>query len=211
MKEVQAVLLDLDGTLIDSREFIYRAFEHTLSFHGFSVLDRVKMAPYIGRPILGIYQEIAPGCDVETLFDTHAGFQQQNMHLLKPFPDTAEVLGKLRQLGIKLGVVTSRLKNTSEVLTAVGLSGVFDVTITGNDITHQKPHPESITKALDVLGVTPTKAWVVGDADVDILAGKNAGVLKTVGVTYGFGGENIRDAKPDYVIDDIKELLDLMI
>lgn len=211
MKEVpKAVLLDLDGTLIDTAEFVHQAFEYTLAAHKFPVPDRSIMASYIGQPILAIYRGIAPGCDVEALFTTHADFQQQHLHLVKPFPATSEVLTELRRLGIKLGVVTSRLKNTLPVPEVAGLTGAVDTVVSGEHITNQKPHPESIIKALHSLKVVPSQAWMVGDATVDIEAGKRAEVAKTVGVTYGFGGEAIKNSGADYVIDDIKELLNLI-
>ncbi len=72
-----------------------------------------------------------------------------------------------------------------------------------------KPHKDHPLKALEILEVDRKDAILVGDTDKDILAGKNAGI-KTVGVTYGWIGEEIKKSQPDFVIDDIEELLDIL-
>lgn len=207
---MKAVLFDLDGTLIDTTEFIFQAYEHSLSTHGFEVIKREKLSPHIGRGLHVIYSEIAPGGDVEALIKTHINFQDERMHLVKSFPDIAEVLKKIKALGIKIGIVTSRLKNTPGALERGGLDAkLFDVIITADDVKNLKPNPEGVLKALNKLKVKASEAILVGDAQVDIQMGKNAKV-KTVGVTFGFGGKGIKKSKPDFVIDNIEELLSIL-
>jgi len=78
----------------------------------------------------------------------------------------------------------------------------------GNSTSRKKPHPEQLTHALSTLGVAPSKALMVGDDRPDIEAGKSAGV-HTCGVTYGLGNqENLINAKPDLIIEDLLELKD---
>lgn len=203
---MKAVLFDLDGTIIDTTEFIFQAYEHTLKTHGFKVTKREILSPHIGRGLAIIYNEIAPGGDTEVLIETHKTFQAKNLHLVNNFQNTAEILKILKRKKIKIGIVTSRLKNTKATLAAAGLKvNLFDVIITADEVKNTKPHPEGVLLALKKLKIKPSNAILVGDAIHDIEMGKNAGV-KTVGVTYGFGGEGVRDAKPDFIIDDLREL-----
>lgn len=203
--KVKAVLFDLDGTLLDTTEFIFQAYEHTLSLHGIKNVARKELTGHIGKGLKVIYSKIAPTFDTPTLMEAHDKFQSRNFHLVKSFPNVLEVINKLKKK-YNLGIVTSRRHSTRTTLKTGGLDPkIFDVIVTADDIENLKPHPEGVILALRELKVKPEEAILIGDATVDIEMGKNAGV-KTVGVTYGFGGKDIAKAKPDYLIDDIGEL-----
>lgn len=204
--KIKAVLFDLDGTLLDTKEFVYQAYEHTLSSHGFEIYKREELAQLIGGDIFKIYTEIAPAGNPQVLATTHFNFQAKRMDLIKSYPYIFEVVNKIKKLGIKVGVVTSRRTNTKQTLEAGNLGGLFDVIITADQVSHHKPNPEGLHLALKKLKVKYSETLFVGDAAVDVEMGKKAKV-KTVGVTWGFGGKNIKKSKPDYIIDDIKELL----
>lgn len=209
--KIKAILFDLDGTLVDTSEFIYQAYEYTLSFHKFKVIKREHLAPHIGRGLSVIYREIAPGGDIEALMKTHNNFQSKNFHLVKSFPDILKVIEKLRKKGLRTGIVTSRHKNTPKTLQAAGIrKELFDVIIAAENVTNLKPHPEGVLLALNKLNLKPEDVILVGDAKVDIEMGQNAKV-KTVGVTYGFGGKEIAKSNPDFVIDRLEELLGIII
>ncbi len=208
---VKAILFDLDGTLVDTSEFIYQAYEHTLSLHKHKVVQRKTLAPHIGRGLSAIYKDLAPMGNNKNLIETHNSFQEDHFYLVKSFSNVLKVINELRKKGFKIGIVTSRYKNTPKTLDAAGINtNLFDVIITGDIVTKPKPDPEGIILALDKLKIKPEEAIFVGDAIVDIQMGKNAKV-KTVGVTYGFGGKAIAESKPDYMIDEITDLLGLEI
>ncbi len=80
----------------------------------------------------------------------------------------------------------------------------------GGDVERHKPHPEPVLKALRALGVEAAAAVMVGDAPVDIEAGRSAGTA-TIGVTYGFHGELIRNSRPDAVVTTPGELRALLL
>lgn len=207
--KLKAILFDVDGTLLDTREFIFQASEHTLTKHGFKIPKREMMATFVGGSLKRFYEKVAPRGEFKLLRKTQGEFQLNNVHLVSLFPEVAETLKKLKRWGFKLGAITSRHKETLiEILEYSGIIKFFDVVISADDVKYTKPHPEPILKALKKLKVKPEDALVVGDAVYDIEAGKKAGV-KTVAVTYGFGGKKVAEAKPDFVIDDINKLLSL--
>ena len=194
---------DVDGTLLDTSEFIHRAFEYTLRAEGFPPHDRDEIAHLMGRSLLDCYAHLAPAADGARLCDIHRTFQTKNLGLAHCFPETVATLLRLRDAGVRMAAITTRSKRTSlDTLRLNGIDGFFGVILSGEDVLHLKPHPEPLLKALAVLGVAPSEAVMVGDTASDIEAGRNAGTA-TIGVTCGFHGEGIREARPDFVVGDI--------
>ncbi len=88
----------------------------------------------------------------------------------------------------------------------LGIELCFDVILGGDSVPQKKPDPGPLNQVLSTFGISPAKAVIVGDGGIDIEAGKGAGVC-TCGVTYGLGNrEELVAAKPDFLIDDLREL-----
>ena len=207
---IRAVLFDIDGTLLDTFDYIYGAFEHTFDAHGIARLSRKEISQLMGRTLEDVYATMAPGCDAIALAETHRKYQEQNVTLAKLFPNTVMVLEALKQRGFKLATITTRSNRTSLLsLEQNGIAELFRCRGVVEDVVRHKPDPEPLLKALNVLGVDTASAMMVGDTSADVMAGKNAGT-KTVAALYGFGGERLRDLQPDYAIDDLKELLTII-
>jgi len=130
--------------------------------------------------------------------------------MAKPFPNVKKVLKKLRKEKYKIAGVSNRSRlSLIESLKHQKMYEYFDVIVTAEDVENPKPHKDHPLKALEILNIDRKSAIIVGDTDKDILAGKAAGI-KTVGVTYGWIGKEIKKAKPDFVIDRIEELLEII-
>lgn len=209
LKTLEAILFDVDGTLLDTREFMYQAFEHTFRAHNLPVATRDHLAALVGSSLESIYERITPTIDCHILCDTHRTFQETHLHLSVLFPQVAATLAALQQQGLRLAVVTTRSKRTSvRTLENAGIAAFFEVIVSGEDVTRLKPDPEPLLYALGKLGIAPDRAAMVGDTAADVQAGKSAGTY-TIAVTYRFAGQTIRESKPDYVIDDFSILLTL--
>jgi len=212
MKKAKAVLFDVDGTLLDTRELIYQAFRHTLKNHGLPVrsLDEITVIMSTGKSLEESYRFFSPTYDMDKLCETHRTFQTEHLYLSVPFPNTHKTLKKLKDAGIKTAAITTRSTRTSiQTLATSGIADCFDVILSREDVEMPKPHPEALLKALKLLEIQPEKAVMVGDTEADILAGKSAGT-KTVGVSYGFHGLKIAEVNPDFIIDDIIDLLPIV-
>jgi HAD superfamily hydrolase (TIGR01549 family) len=204
---VRAVLFDVDGTLLDTTEFIYGGFEHTLATHGHPAAERTAYARVMGKPLDVCYTELAPGCDPVLLCETHRTWQASNLHLSVPFRETVEVLRTLSDAGLRLAAITSRSRRTSvHTIEQAGLAGYLDLILSAEDVSAIKPDPAPILLALEHLSIPPAAALMVGDTDADILAGRAAGV-RTIGVTYGFHGSDILAYAPDLTIDTLDQLI----
>lgn len=206
----KAILFDIDGTLIDAWEFVHGAIIHTIKVHGHKMPSKRVIKGAMGHPLLRFYETVFPGLDPKLFAKTHHDFQQGKFDLGKPFPKARETLKKLKSQGFLIGVVSNRTKNSLHTtLKKARLFEFIDVVVSAEDVTHPKPHKEHALKTLELLKIDPKDAILVGDTDMDMLAGKNAKV-QTVGVTYGFFGKSIKDHNPDFVIDKIEELLKVL-
>lgn len=203
---IRAVLFDIDGTLLDTRQFIFKAYEYSLLTNYQKKISWNDLAPLFGQSLVYTYSQLLPSGEIEILCQSHHRFQLENLHLAAPYPNVVKTLQKLKENGFRIGTISNRASNTTiKTLQLTNLDQYIDVVISADDVKKQKPNKEGIVKALKVLKVKPAQAIFVGDTEVDILTGNNTKV-RTVGVTYGFLGEAIAKYNPDYLINEIGEL-----
>ena len=209
--KTKAVLFDLDGTLFDTEQYVVQAYENSLRSVGAPVEARMKMMQELfGKTLEDCYKALAPEYDGAQLCEMHHRFQMENMHLVVPFATVEETLIGLKKRGIRMATVTNRTKRTAEaVLVMSQLDHYFEFLIAIEDVTHAKPHPEPIFTALNQLMVNPDEAWMVGDTEFDIFAGKAARV-GTIGVTTGMDITALRKSEPDHVIDQMNQILSIV-
>ncbi len=206
-KKFDAILFDLDGTLLDSRELIFQSFFNTLLKYDISLSREEIFLRIQGLRLSECYQLLASQYDAEELSRSHREIENQFLHLSKPFGNVKETLTALSQSILKKAVITNR--GGPSVIKTLELADIlhhFQAIITIDDVANGKPHPEPIWKALSMLNVSAARTVMVGDTDVDIIVGKEAGVI-TIGVTYGLHGKDIEKNNPDFLVHDIREIL----
>jgi pyrophosphatase PpaX len=202
---ITTVLLDIDGTVLDTREFILAAFEHAFAHHELACPPRAELSMRVGEPLDAIYRAYC-GELAAAFVESHRSFQKENLHLAAPFPGTIETLRWLREQGLVLAAVTSRSRRTSvESLEVAGVSEFFGAVVSAEDTLALKPDPAPLARALEMLGRTPEGAAMAGDTAADVVAGKALG-MHTVAATYGFHGREVLLSRPDAVIEAIEEL-----
>jgi pyrophosphatase PpaX len=211
MAEIKALLLDIDGTVLDTSEFIFQATEYALAQNGYPQVSRQKIAHSVGKTFEEYYQSML-GTDIvnaEALQASHRIFQLEHLDLSAPYPGSVDTLTELEKRGYKLAAITNRFRlSLMPTLDQAGMTHIFHEIIAPDDAPALKPDPTPLFIALERFGLVPEEAAMVGDTDIDMEAGKRANVAKTVRATYGFhfGKE---DVKADINIDDISELLRL--
>lgn len=207
----KAVFFDLDGTLFDTEEYVVKAYENSLRTVGAPVEERMKMMTTLfGMTLEDCYKALAPEYDGARLCEMHHAFQMENMHLVVPFKTVEHTLKTLKKRGIKMATVTNRTRRTAEaVLVMSQLDIYFDFLLAIEDVARPKPHPDPVFKALRMMNINPEDAWMVGDTEFDIKAGKAARV-GTIGVTTGMDIHALQESKPDHVIDHMEELLSIV-
>ena len=182
-----------------------------MQHHNLPVKSRAQVTEHITKPLHGIYDALYPDHNILHLLDTHRDFQLENLHLTQRFEKTLHTLEELKKAGKKLVVISTRGRNSIiTALTATDIVHFFDAIISTDDVTAVKPDPEPVLKALQVIGCSASEAIMIGDTDVDIISGKGAGT-RTIGVTYGFHGSDVIRHQPDYVVDEISEILPIIL
>ncbi|MFC5700665.1 pyrophosphatase PpaX [Cohnella faecalis] len=208
-KKITTVLFDLDGTIIDTNELIIQSFLHALKGIVPPDFDREHIIPSMGMPLSVQLQLFSGRDDVEELTRLYREYNHgRHDEMVTLFKGVAEVVPQLHQAGIKLGVVTTKMRQTSE--RALKLFGIYEymgTIVALDDVEHPKPHPEPVLKAIEALGALPEETIMVGDSPVDIESARRAGAV-AVGVAWSLKGEaKLRESGADHVVLDMDELV----
>ncbi|MEW6001955.1 MAG: HAD-IA family hydrolase [Nitrospirota bacterium] len=211
-RSIKLIIFDLDGTLIDSRIDITRALNYSLEPYGFGSFKVENVTKMVGEGITRLVEKI--------LGETHGNIKDDVLnrfldyyseHLTDYttlFPGVRETLAILNEQ--KKAVISNKREHLSKkVLEQLGIGQYFDVVLGSDSVEERKPSPAPVRKVLEISGTIPEEAVMVGDSDLDIEAGKRAGV-RTVGVAYGYRPiEALKDA--DYMIyRDLRELIPIV-
>lgn len=186
--ELQAVLFDADGTLIDTYEIILCSMRHTVcEVLGKPATDEQLMAG-VGTPLYDQMLGFAEG-DVALAERITQAYREHNDAVhdasISAFPDARQSLERLQAAGLPLGVVTSKRHAMAERgLRMSGIDAFFSVLIGSDDWPEHKPEPGPILRACELLGVDPARCAYVGDSPYDIQAGNAAGCM-TVAALWG--------------------------
>lgn len=203
---IKAVIFDMDGTLVDSRDAVLGAFKHVAAIMGTVYNDEFIKAS-VGLRLEDTYKRFAPGKNPDELAAEHRKWQHEHKELFKTYDGFKELITALRKQGLKIGVYTSAVRTRTELVKDVlQLQDSFDAMICGDEVTNSKPHQEGVERVAKMLGVELGEVVFVGDAEHDILSGKNAGVI-TIGITHGFGTkEALKRAGADFIVNNLQEL-----
>ncbi|MFS0783623.1 pyrophosphatase PpaX [Bacillus sp. 1P06AnD] len=208
---ITTILFDLDGTLINTNELIIASFLHTLDYYYPGQYKREDVLSFIGPPLYDSFHSISPE-KTEEMVLRYRQFNMENHDLLiREYEGVYEAVHSLKEAGFKLGLVTTKVRRVALKGLEFGrLDQMFDAIVTIDDVKHAKPDPEPIHKALSLLHSLPEETMMVGDNHHDILAAKNAGA-KSVGVEWSIKGrEYLEQYSPDYILVDMRDLLDIL-
>lgn len=212
-KKINTILFDFDGTLMDTNEVIIQSWQYAFRNIKGVEADRNEIIKTFGEPIMLTLKNFFVGTDEEIrqFRDVYREYQKNVFEdEIVLFPGVYDMLHKLKDLGYRMAVVTSRLgESTREGLRRFGIDDVFEVVITADDTSAHKPDPEPANIALKKLGVSASEAIMVGDTKMDIGCANNAGITSVlVGWTMAIVDE--AEYKPDHIIDKADDLITLL-
>lgn len=214
----QAVLFDLDGTLVDSVPDLTQAVDRMLVAFGMPAAGESAVRQWVGngaqmlvkRALAGQLtvpeQEDARFNDAYQLFLQFYAESTADKSVL--YPGVLECLQKLKALQIKMAVVTNKpMQFTTPMLAGFAIDAYFDVVLGGDSLAVKKPAPEPLWQAMKQLDVDVADTLMIGDSVNDLQAARAAG-CPVVCVPYGYNhGEDIADSKPDLLVERLDQLI----
>ena len=207
-----AVLLDLDGTLIDTVPFILDSVRHAFEGRARRPSDAEWIAG-IGTPLRAQLAEWTGGPDdLEAVVARYRAYQREHHdRMTRAYGGAVTVVSALRDRGHPIGIVTGKLAQpAARSLAFVGLAPLVDTIVGADTCARHKPDPDPVLLALERLERTPRDAVFVGDSPVDVLAGRAAGVVTVAALWGACTREALVAAAPDHLLEGIDALLPLV-
>ena len=210
-------LFDLDGTLLDTVDLIVFSYRHTLKAHTGAVPPDEVFLKGLGTPLHTILQGFTEVPEeVEAMVETYRIHNRAHHDaMVKSYDGALEAVQHLRARGHRLALVTSKARSVAERgLEVCGFSDLMEAIVAAEDVARHKPHPEAVTRALEILGADPGAAVFIGDSPHDLAAGHRAGV-KTAAALWGpFSRRDLEPKAPDHWLhrpEDMVRLADLRV
>jgi len=224
---IQLIVFDIAGTTVKDNGEIATAFQKAMKENGYDIPTE-KIYPLMGykkpeaiRMMLKAYEPYAARITEDYINFIHDRFLQLMIEYysatneLQPLPHTEEVFAYCRNKGIKIGLDTGFSNDiTNVIIDRLGWlkDSKIDYVVSSNEVAAGRPHPYMIQKMMMAAGIDdPKKVVKLGDTEVDINEGKNAGCLYSIAVTTGaFTREQLYPYKPSFIIDDLNELITII-
>lgn len=221
MPAIKAVLLDLDGTLLDTVLDLHAAACGMLADLGRPPVAIEDIRAYVGRGIPNLVKRVLAGkleaaddpnpppADALASFKKH--YEHFNGRAAKPFPGVLEGLDAFKAMGLPMGVITNKAQAfTLPLLERTGLMSYLSVAVSGDQLPKPKPDPMPLVWACGRMNVSPADTLMIGDSVHDFHAGRHAG-CKVFLVPYGYNeGQDVRGLASDAIVASILDAAKLI-
>ena len=221
LKKPEMILIDVDGTLVDSVPDLAYCVDEMMTRLGKSPRGESAVRQWVGngverlvrRALIGQLDGEPSDADFTAAYPIFLELYQDNVsQRSRLYPGVREGLDALKAAGYRLGCVTNKAAQfTIPLLKDLGIHDEFGIIVCGDSLAEKKPHPLPLLHAAAHFGVNPAQAMMLGDSKSDVTAARAAG-FQIVCMSYGYNhGEDIRDYHPDAVIDSFVELPPLLV
>ncbi len=213
---IKAVLLDLDGTLLDTVLDLHAAACGMLADLGRPSVEVEEIRAYVGRGIPNLVKRVLAGKleaaddpnppPAEALASFKRHYEYFNGRAAKPFPGVIEGLDAFKAMGLPMGVITNKAQAfTLPLLERTGLMPYMQVAVAGDQLPKPKPDPMPLVWACGRMNVSPADTLMIGDSLHDFHAGRNAG-CKVFLVPYGYNeGQDVQGLAADAIVSSIAD------
>jgi phosphoglycolate phosphatase len=220
MRKPEMILIDVDGTLVDSVPDLAYCVDEMMTVLGREPWGEARVRDWVGngverlvrRALVGALQGEPDEADFERAYPIFLELYAENTSGRSSlYPGVREGLDRLKAANYRLGCVTNKAAQFTEpLLKDLGVYDDFSVVISGDTLTKKKPDPAPLLHAAELLGCEPANAMMIGDSVSDVAAARAAG-FQIVCMSYGYNhGVDIRESAPDAVIDTLTEILPLL-
>jgi phosphoglycolate phosphatase len=208
----KAILIDLDGTLLDTAGDIIAAANKMRGTFGFAPLEAAVIRNFIGKGLADLVAKTLKDAVGEVgptaLKVAMANFERQYETCFEaesaPYPGVIDGLNAMKAAGFRLGCVTNKIaKFTEPLLASTGLRDYFEIVVSGDTVAEKKPHPMPLLHAAEFFACEPAEMVMIGDSINDAAAARAAGCPVFI-VPYGYNeGQELRGLDCDAFIDDL--------
>ena len=220
MRKPEMILIDVDGTLVDSVPDLAYCVDEMMAVLGREPHGEVRVRDWVGngverlvrRALVGALRGEPDEADFERAYPVFLELYAKNTSRRSClYPGVREGLDSLKAANYRLGCVTNKAARFTEpLLKDLGVYDDFTVVISGDTLTKKKPDPAPILHAAELFSCQPADAMMIGDSVSDVAAARAAG-FQIVCMSYGYNhGVDIREAAPDAVIDTLTEIMPLL-
>jgi len=220
MRKPAMILIDVDGTLVDSVPDLAFCVDEMMTALGREPRGEARVRDWVGngverlvrRALTGTLQGEPDEADFNRAYPIFLQLYAENTSKRSClYPGVREGLDRLKAADYRLGCVTNKAARFTEpLLKDLGVYNDFSIVISGDTLTKKKPDPAPLLHAAKLLGCQPTEAMMIGDSVSDVAAARAAG-FQIVCMSYGYNhGVDIREAAPDAVIDTLTEIIPLL-
>lgn len=214
---MDTVLLDMDGTLLDTLEDLHASVNYALERSGLPLvtLDETREAAGYGSivliELLTKRTFITGSPEFQRVFDDFNEYYKAHSNdMTKPYPGIMEMLAALKERGIKMAIVSNKIQPETEALRERWFAEYIPYAVGRVEGIPPKPDPAMAIAALDLLGSTPAQSYFMGDSQPDVRTGRNA-KCTSVACTWGFRTFAILEEEyPDFIIDTPGEFIDIV-
>lgn len=213
---IDTIIFDLDGTLLNTLEDLRDSVNFALKKQNFPLRTLPEIRSFVGNGIRLLMERAVPeNIDAETFeicFKDFCDYYKIHMEdKTAPYEGINEMLEKIKAEGFKTAIVTNKADFAAQDLCKRMFGSTIDLVVGSSDARPNKPAPDGVYYALEVLGSKLQNTVFVGDADTDILTANNAG-LDSIGVLWGFRDRKIIEKEgAKYIVTTVKELEKLLI
>ncbi|MBC8519783.1 MAG: phosphoglycolate phosphatase [Gammaproteobacteria bacterium] len=210
------VLIDVDGTLVDSVPDLAWCVDEMMSKIGMPTRGESRVREWVGNGVERLVGRALTnsldGKPEGELFEQALPifselYAENTSKRSQLYPGVEEGLEWLKSQPVRLGCVTNKAaRYTNPLLNDLGIADAFEIVVSGDTLSVKKPDPGPLLHVSNFFGLAPNEALMVGDSVSDVKAARAAG-FEIVCMSYGYNhGEDIRTSNPDAVIDSMAEL-----
>lgn len=221
IKKPEMILIDVDGTLVDSVPDLAYCVDEMMKQLGMPIHGEDKVRVWVGngverlvrRALIGQLDGEPEDALFEKAYPIYLDLYSENTSKRSClYPGVREALDWMKSQGFKLGCVTNKASQfTLPLLRDLGVHDDFEFIVCGDTLPQKKPDPAPLLHAAKHFGVAPESALMIGDSISDVKAARAAG-FQIVCMSYGYNhGVDIRTANPDAVIDSMAEIKGLLV
>ncbi len=213
--DAEAVIFDLDGTLLDTLEDLRDSVNVALEKYHFPICTLEEVRGFVGNGLRNLMLQAVPEGEknpvFEELFVFFKSYYREHCNVkTKPYEGIFELMKELQGRGIKMAIVSNKFDAGVKALNEKYFREFTQVAIGEREGVRRKPEPDSVNEALRILGVEKEHAMYVGDSEVDILTAQNADI-RCISVTWGFRDEKfLMENEAGIIIDRPLELLEYL-